>query len=187
MTLSFPPAFNPFISKMVVQPEQLGLVANEDLQLATLKARMKELGVMPSEEEATVFVDSVEALIATELPAATFTWDHTFTPGLYGREISMPAGSLLTSKTHETEHQFVLLSGLVMVWTRETGAKVYRGPYNGITKPGTRRILYTFEDTRWKTFHANPDNLTDPDEIVSQITSRHHNPMLERALGRLTS
>jgi len=181
MTLRFPPQFDPF-SPVIVATEQLGHVADET-QLAGIRQSMNALGPNATEAEATLLVDTVEALIASELPPGTHGLKHTYTPGLYSREIFMPQFSLLTSRIHETEHQFIILTGVVMVWTRETGSRVHRAPYEGVTMPGTRRILYTFEDTRWVTFHANPDNLTDPDEILRKITRRHNNPLLNRALG----
>ena len=176
MTLKFPPQFDPF--HMVAAPQLMGSVADEDVQLIPLQQEMARIGAGCSEEVATAFLDRVEALIASDLPPQTSGLEHTFTPGLYGRTYYMPKSSLLTSMTHATEHQFVILSGLVMVWDRETGSKVYAAPYTGVTKPGTRRLLYTFEDTRWKTFHANPDNLTDPDEILKYFTRPHINPLL---------
>lgn len=93
---------------------------------------------------------------------------HTFTPGLYGRRIIMPKDALLTSRIHLTEHQFVILRGVVSVWDDEHGVVTLEAPHAGVTKAGTRRVLYIHEECEWMTFHAT--NETDPDEIVRQIT-----------------
>ncbi len=79
---------------------------------------------------------------------------HRFTPGLYAREIFMRAGTLATSKIHTTEHPYVVISGRASVFIPGEGVVVHiEAPHVGITKPGTRRLLYMHEDTRWITFH----------------------------------
>jgi len=93
---------------------------------------------------------------------------HKFTPGLYTREIFMPKGTLVISMIHNTEHPFVITKGKVSVWIEGTGVVTYTAPYSGITKPGTRRILYIHEDCSWMTFH--PTDKTNPEEIVNDIT-----------------
>jgi len=101
---------------------------------------------------------------------------HTFTPGLYLRQIFMPKDSIIVSRRHLTEHPFIVLTGVADVFD-ELGGYVDRieAPYVGITKPGTRRMLHIREDSIWLTAHAT--DLTDPDEIVATV-SEHENPML---------
>ena len=78
---------------------------------------------------------------------------HTMTPGLYVRELTMPAGLLIVSRIHLREHPFYILSGEVSVYDGSS-VSTYVGPHKGITLPGTKRVLYTHEDTVWVTFHA---------------------------------
>jgi hypothetical protein len=99
---------------------------------------------------------------------------NRFTPGLYSREIFMPAGTMLTSKIHKTEHPYVVLSGKVSVWTNDGDEVVIEGPYVGITQPGTRRVLYIHEDTRWITFH--PSEETDLVKLEQQLIEPHDFP-----------
>lgn len=114
---------------------------------------------------------AMEGLPQTELPLR-----HIFTPHLYTREIYMPgerdgipgSGTLLTSRIHLYEHPFVISAGKVSVWDNETGWKTYQAPYTGVTKPGTRRVLYIHEDTIWSTFHVTEK--TDPDEVIKEVT-----------------
>lgn len=111
-------------------------------------------------------VDAVHRLCAT-LPAVDMPVTHRFTPGMYSREIFMPKGSLVVSKIHKTEHPFVVISGRAAVWDADNGVQQLQGGHVGITKPGTRRVLFIHEDCRWITFHAT-DKL-DVDEIESEI------------------
>lgn len=103
--------------------------------------------------------------------------NHVFTPGLYARTVFMPAGSLVMSMTHKTRHPFVISAGEVDVITPD-GTMTHIGPYLGITEAGTKRLLHVKSDTIWTTFHANPNNVTDPDEISKNIIEELHNPLL---------
>ena len=116
-----------------------------------------------------------ESIVGSGLPLAQFPVVHRFTPGLYIREIFMPAGSVLTSKIHKTEHPFVISKGVVSVWTAEEGAITLNAPYTGITKPGTRRVLFIHEDTIWTTFHVGEENNVEAIEdriIEPRVNSR---------------
>lgn len=106
-------------------------------------------------------------LLASDAPAVELPLIHRFTPGLYAREIFMPAGTLLTSRQHETEHPYVILTGRVRVLVAGECVEELVAPHVGVTKPGTRRLLYIAEDCRWITFHPNPD-----DENLEQIEAR---------------
>lgn len=118
-------------------------------------------------------IDQFESEIE-KLPQEAYPLHHIFTHGpdgkvnLYTREIWMPKGSLLTTRIHLSEHPFVISSGVVAVWDDIDGWIVLRAPHTGVTKPGTRRILYVLEDTLWSTFHVT--DKTDPDEIVKEVT-----------------
>tara|TARA_R100000458_G_C8277813_1_gene253536 strand:- start:5566 stop:6132 length:567 start_codon:yes stop_codon:yes gene_type:complete len=77
---------------------------------------------------------------------------HTFGDGFYMRNISMPKGQLITTGIHKKEHPFFVMKGDVSVLT-EDGVHRIKAPYNGITQPGTKRLIYTHEDTVWITVH----------------------------------
>jgi len=106
-----------------------------------------------------------------------FPLRHRFTPGMYIREILMPAGAVLTSQIHKTEHPFVISKGRLLVYhNKDNGWVEFSAPYSGITYPGTRRILIILEDTIWTTFHAT--ELTDLLEIEKYLSEDYINPLL---------
>jgi len=84
---------------------------------------------------------------------------HRFVPGLYLREIVMPPGFFHTTKTHNSEHAFVVLSGAVWATTPGGEPTHYTAPFVGRTYPGTRRVLYAGDadfapvECRWMTLH----------------------------------
>ena len=122
-------------------------------------------------------VDRMEADIL-KLPPIDLPLVHSFTPGAYVRQIFMPAGARLTSMTHKTRHHFVILTGEIAVISG-TEKIIYKGPHVGITEAGTKRVLMALKDTVWLTFHPNPDDVTDPDELVEQITEPNDNPLFK--------
>jgi hypothetical protein len=108
---------------------------------------------------------------------------HTFTPGIngtqiYAREITMPAGSLIVSEIHNTCHPYVVSKGRVNVHTPDGQIEHLTAPHQGITTPGTQRILAVLEETVWTTFHIVPAEISDPEAIKAAITQPIHNPLL---------
>jgi hypothetical protein len=130
-------------------------------------------------------IDELEAAMVENLDLVECPVTHVFTEGLYTREIFMPAGSLVTSKIHKTEHPFVLSKGKLLVCIDKGEWVEMVAPYTGVTKPGTRRVAYIIEDTIWTTFHANPDDLTDLEEIENLIIEEHENPLLDNVKNLL--
>lgn len=115
---------------------------------------------------------------------------HAFTPGLYSRTITIPAGTLLTSKVHKTEHPFILLSGVLRVFIEEQGEVVeLAGPHRGVTKAGTRRVAYAVTECTWTTFHATDE--TDLGAIEGILIEPHfvggvnlHQAYLDRLVAK---
>lgn len=93
---------------------------------------------------------------------------HSFGDGCYIREWNSPPDVLTVSKVHKVAHPFFVLKGKVSVLT-ETGVQTITAPYYGITPPGTKRLLYTHEETQWVTVHVT--NQTALDAIEKEIIS----------------
>ena len=97
---------------------------------------------------------------------------HTFADGLYIREIFMPQGQVVTTGIHKQEHPYFVLKGDVSVLT-EDGVVRIKGPYQGITKPGTKRLIYIHEDTTWITVHATEKDTIE--EVLEDILAKDFN------------
>ena len=113
-------------------------------------------------------MDDFEAKMVDNYELLVFPLVHRFTDGLYVREIAITKGTLLTSKTHLTQHQFFLLKGKISVWDNEGNEQYLEAPYIGITQANTRRIAYAWEDCVWATCHPNPTNemLEELEEVI---------------------
>jgi hypothetical protein len=110
-------------------------------------------------------------IIMQQFPQLEAPLVHLFTPGLYCRQITMPTGCLIISKVHRTEHPFVISKGVVSIWIDGDGVKKFTAPYMGVTKIGTRRVLYVHEECVFTTFHVT--NNTVVEEIEEEITCQH--------------
>lgn len=120
------------------------------------------------------YVDKIELQMA-QGDLQSYDVKHRFADGMYIREIYMPKGAMIVSNIHKTTHPFTILEGVVRVRTHK-GTETLTAPYMGITTPGTRRILYIEEDTRWATFHAT--ELKDVQQIMDTILEKRTNPLL---------
>lgn len=131
-------------------------------------------------------LDELE-LAMQHYPEVNCETDHDFTPGLYGRTIFMPSGTLIVSRIHKTEHQFIISAGVVAVKNNDDEWEILSAPYKGTTLPGTRRLLYTIENTMWTTYHPVPIMPQDDskesikkavDQIDELILEKHVNELL---------
>jgi hypothetical protein len=86
---------------------------------------------------------------------------HSFAPGIYAREMSIPEGTLLIGKIHKHRHHNFLMQGSIIVLTEEEGVKLLQAPLMIVSEPGTQRIGYAVTDTIWTTVHENKDNTED--------------------------
>ena len=115
---------------------------------------------------------------------------HMFTNGMYIREIFMPAGSLITSKVHKTEHPYIVSYGKVAVSIDGDDWDEITAPYTGITKAGTRRVLYIIEDCIWTTYHnfdgVSSDYNEFSDEEKEKIVEKIEEKILEPHINYLT-
>lgn len=86
---------------------------------------------------------------------------HSFSDGMYVREIFIPAGTVMTGKIHKHQHPNFLMSGEVVVVTEEGGEEHLVAPQSIMSPAGTKRALHAITDLVWITVHHNPDNHQD--------------------------
>lgn len=98
-----------------------------------------------------------------------FTYKHRFVPGIYSREITIPANILLTTEIHASEHIAILSKGSFAFYT-ESGIEYFKAPHTMVTQIGTKRAMLTFEEVIFTSFHHNPDNILNIEELVEILT-----------------
>lgn len=94
---------------------------------------------------------------------------HHFSEGIYAREITAPAGVIMTGMVHKFEHLNIMSRGEVSVLT-EDGIKRFKAPCTFVSKPGTKRIGYVHEEMVWTTIHATTE--TDLKKLEAELVTR---------------
>lgn len=134
--------------------------------------------VGPSRETILAFEAALRPLPQTECPLK-----HTFAPGMYAREILLPADTFIVGKIHKHAHLNIVTKGRCVVvtefGTREIDAT--NGPVTFTSDAGAKRALYVYEETIWTTIHAV--HSTDLAEIEREIIAPNY-PELDEFMAR---
>lgn len=78
---------------------------------------------------------------------------HTFSDGIYAREIFMPKGMIVIGHVHNTTHLNIVSTGSAYVMDSEGRVSKITAPFTFESKAGVRKILYILEDMFWTTIH----------------------------------
>jgi hypothetical protein len=95
-----------------------------------------------------------------EFPQVEIKAEHKFAPGLYIRQITIPAGVLATGAACKEEHFSVMVSGRMSVLA-DGAIRDIAGYHDWIAPAGVKRVGIAVEDTVWFTVHPNPTNERD--------------------------
>jgi hypothetical protein len=112
------------------------------------------------------------------LPRVEMPVSHDFCKGIYARTIHIPAGTVLTGAVHKDECFFLVREGAILITTDREPIKAEAG-FMAITKPETKRAGYALVDTVVTTFHANVDELRDPQQLWDEFTIPAPDNLLE--------
>lgn len=97
---------------------------------------------------------------------------HHFAPGVYAREMSLPAGHTIIGKIHKHAHLNIVSKGVVVVSTEE-GSKELKAPCVFTSYAGTKRAVFIKEDAVWITIHITEK--TDLREIENELIAKDFN------------
>ncbi|MGM0614764.1 MAG: SET domain-containing protein-lysine N-methyltransferase [Pseudomonadota bacterium] len=111
-------------------------------------------------------IESLESVSLGHEQVEIPTQEH-FINGMYGREIVIPAGTMITGRVYKEGYLDIMLSGDISIATpqgmkRVTGTNIMEAP------PGRKRAGYAHEDTHWITVHRT--DLFFPDDMLDQLT-----------------
>lgn len=91
---------------------------------------------------------------------------NVFTPGIYMRRLTLPAGFVCVSKRHARQHVFIISKGCVSVFT-EDGATLLRAPFEFVSPAGAKRVLYVHEEAVLATVH--PTQCTNVEDAEREL------------------
>jgi len=109
---------------------------------------------------------------------------HHFSPGLYIREVNLPAGIVAMGHRQKTEHLNVFLKGRVSIVNDDGGISELKAPMLFTGKPG-RKIGYIHEDVVWLNIY--PTEETDVETLESMFLdkSKHWNSTHVQKITRI--
>lgn len=135
------------------------------MSYAEITYRIKE----PMRQKVCRLEDSLRSL-----PQAVCPVRNLFAPGIYAREMTVPAGVTATGAVHKTEHM-TLIDGHCVLTTDE-GPKEFKGHHVIVSKPGTKRAIHAIEQTIVTTIH--PTDETDEEKLVAMLTESTKDELL---------
>ena len=91
---------------------------------------------------------------------------HRFAPGVYIREMLIPAGTLIVGHVHKTKHFNIMLCGRIRVFI-DGRVEELAGPQTILSSAGVQKVGYALEDTIWQTIH--PSTETDIEKLEAQL------------------
>lgn len=125
-------------------------------------AQLAVAGIQPSYEQ----IRALEAAMLASGQTIDPPVSHHWADGVYGREVHLKAGDVVTGKIHRFSTLNILLSGEVSITTAE-GIKRLVAPAIFTTEPGTKKVCHAHTDARFLNIHAT--KLTDVSAIEAKF------------------
>ena len=113
-------------------------------------------------------IEKVESHLL-DLPQVECPVVHHFGPGIYIREVTLPAGTLAIGHAQRFEHLNIMLTGAVAMVGDDGQTKVLRAPMIFVGKPG-RKLGYVLETCIWQNVYATDER--DIDKLESMFLDK---------------
>lgn len=129
--------------------------------------------VVPLDLPCSPTYDQIKALEReiAKLPEVEAPVTHHFAHGVYGREMFIPAGTVLSGKIHRFSTLNVLVQGEITVTTPD-GVKRLKAPAIFTSDPNCKKVGYAHTDTIWLNVH--PTKITDVASIEQKFIVPEH-------------
>ena len=118
-----------------------------------------------------------------KLPQCPIGIKHYFSDGVYAREMTAPAGAVVTGKIHKYRQLNILSSGTMSVLLGET-VEIVTAPFTVVAPAGAKRVFYCHTECVWTTILGTDEQ--DPDKIEDEFTTNSEQEFLEftRLIGK---
>lgn len=113
--------------------------------------------------------EKIQRLQETMLPMQTKQPEpqHFFAPGMYMRELVVPAGMLMVGKIHKHAHFLMVLKGKAEVIS-EFGRMIVEAGHLSVSPAGVKRVVLALENTQFVTVHVNKNDSQDLEIIEAE-------------------
>jgi len=98
-----------------------------------------------------------------------FPLNHSFSEGIYIREMLMPKDGLIVGKIFKCSHHFILLKGKLLITMPDEETKIHTAPSWFACESNVRRVLLSLEDSVFMNILPNPDNETNIDILEERL------------------
>lgn len=119
-----------------------------------------------------------------QMPQCHIGIKHYYSDGVYAREMSAPAGAVITGKIHKYGQINILSAGTMSVVFGDKTKKV-SAPFTVVAPAGSKRAFFCHTDCVWTTILGTDEK--DPDKIEAEMTTNSEAEYLEftiKAIGR---
>lgn len=122
-------------------------------------------------------LDTLESFLQG-LPQIAADCVHAFAPGIYIRQVTLPAGMFAMGHRHRHAHLNVMLSGRMTMFNDDGTRSELCAPVVCVAQPG-RKVAYVHERTVWLNIYATTE--TDVEKLEAELLDKSENYLdLER-------
>jgi ribosome-associated translation inhibitor RaiA len=119
-------------------------------------------------------ISEIESFVASQ-DQIEIPLKHYFSKGVYAREITIPAGSIIVGKIHKHTNLNMLIKGEITIISVD-GAKRMKAPCTIVSSPGVKRLAYAHEETVWTTIHGTDE--TDLEKIEEAFIAKDYSEVV---------
>lgn len=113
--------------------------------------------------------ERVSLALSSPLTAVDCPVFHRFGPGVYLREVHLPAGTLAVGHRHRAEHLNIMLAGVIDIVIGDAQMQRLTAPAI-LTAPPGRKVALVVEDTVWVNVYATEE--TDVEKLEAMILDK---------------
>ena len=102
--------------------------------------------------------------------------EHYFIPGVYAREMTLPAGVAIVGKLHK-HPRIVMVSAGECSFVSEFGSARVNAPYTAVIPAGSKTAIFAHTETVWTSIHRTDE--TDLVKIEDELIATNHSELEE--------
>lgn len=118
------------------------------------------------------------------------SWEHSFIPGGYARQMLIAKFTLVVGKIHLYPCFNFIMSGRVTVFS-EDGIRDIVAPFFFVSQPKAKRIVYAHDETLWITVHGTMDSelktIDDLEAVEKKLFFDDFDELESRQMQEITS